>query len=115
MGSSKKFRSSVQVLFACFLLIMNPSVNFNDQSFFMTVKITNIPENRVLSPEFQPLEFPVFQFIPQDLFGFCHARPQNAGLFKYPSVSIQMKQIFPALTDINHFLKIQKTDNSTST
>ena len=113
-SKSAKFCSPVQVLFVCFRLVMNPSVNFDDQSFFMTVKITNISVNRVLPPEFQPLEFPVFQFIPQDLFSFCHAIPQNAGLFKYPFCSVQMKQILPALTDINHLIKIQKSDNSFS-
>jgi len=41
-----------------------------------------------------------------------HVKP--GCLFKHAFLSIQMKQIFPALTDINHSIKIQKNDDSVS-
>ncbi len=43
---------------------MNVTIHLDCQLLFVTIKVENIPVNRVLIPEFKAFQFFLFQFFP---------------------------------------------------
>ena len=69
------------IVFSLTLLIVNRTIQFNNQSLFKTTKVGNITINRLLAPEFEPMKSTIPQESPETLLVRRHSFSKIASPF----------------------------------
>ena len=54
------------------LKLMDTAIHFNNQGVLMTIKISHISIDNLLSAKMQPIQFIRSHFLPKNAFGRCH-------------------------------------------